>query len=74
METQVAYAQTPQDSWFRNFIFMKDGHVWVAYVIDKTYFPLNEPEFLSLISMMDKNCLPMMNMNTGYLISLSDFL
>lgn len=45
METQVAYAQTPQDSWFRNFIFMKDGHVWVAYVIDKTYFPLNEPEF-----------------------------
>ncbi|MGM0279391.1 hypothetical protein, partial [Enterococcus sp. AZ033] len=45
METQVKYAENPYDSWYRNFLFMKDGHVWVAYILDKTYFPLNDFDF-----------------------------
>lgn len=45
METKVKYAENHYDSWYRNFLFMKDGHVWVAYILDKTYFPLNDFDF-----------------------------
>lgn len=45
METKLKYAQYPIEERFRNFIFCKNGDIWAAYYLERTYFPLNDNEF-----------------------------
>lgn len=45
VKTKVKQAEFPVDEYFENFLFTTEGEVWVAYVLDRVYFPLNEPTF-----------------------------
>jgi energy-coupling factor transporter ATP-binding protein EcfA2 len=43
--TKQKIAEYPHEEYFKNFIFMKNGDIWVSYFLDRVYFPLNDPSF-----------------------------
>ena len=45
METKIALAEYPIEAQYRNFLFSKNGDIWVAYFLDNVYFPVNDPDF-----------------------------